>query len=105
MRKVLLALMGAILVVGSIAPVLADPGSQPGHSNFGKCTAITHMNPNGFNNGNAFRIYDDLDDDGELDDDGDESTDDFAEAIAYCQNFLSDPENRPGQSGDHGGRP
>src|SRR5688572_3912782 len=101
MRKVLLALVGVILVLGGIAPSVADPADQPGKSNYGHCTAITHMNENGFDHGNAFRIYDDLDGDGNNDDDDDDSTNDFAEAIAYCQDFLSDPENRPGKSGDN----
>ena len=101
MRKILLALVGAVMVVGAVAPVLADPGDQPGNSNFGHCTAITHMNQNGFDHGKAFRIYDDLNDDGELDDDDNADTDDFAEALAYCNDFLSDPNNRPGKAGDN----
>jgi hypothetical protein len=90
MKKVLLALSGAILVLGSLSPAMADHENQPGNSNFGHCTAITHMNQNGYDHGNAFRVYDHIED-------SDDSTDDFAEAQAYCLDYLADnhPGNKP----------
>lgn len=93
MKRVLLAAVAGLLAASVVAPAMADHENSPGKSQFGKCTAITNMNENGYNNGNAFRPFDHIEDD-------DDSTDDFAEAVAYCADYIAN--NHPGNPGGGG---
>lgn len=106
MKKIIIAIATLALALG-LAPALAGPDDMPGNSQYGRCKAVTNGSPTGqankYANGEAFRDFDDLDDDGNLDDDGDENTDDLAEAIAYCSDFLSNPDNHPSAGNGQGG--
>ena len=74
MKKVIIVAFVALLALSTVGLALAEHENGPGNSTFGRCTALLNGNgENKYEHGNAFRVFDHIDD-------GDDGTDDFTEA-------------------------